>query len=189
MTRDAADPEIMPLRDLSRYKVADGDADVRGWDVFGRDGVRVGTVDDLLVDPAAEQVRYLAVRLSPELSGGGAPQSDPEAVDNVPPAGPLTGMAALGTMAGQGIAGNPMAAGLPGMLPGLTASTGLLGEPVGPFGLGTAPLSQAVPARPAEAESRRILIPISKARLERGDHRVTVDGRAAEIVALPDYAE
>jgi hypothetical protein len=163
----------VPLRDLSRYKVADGNADVRGWDVFDRDGTRVGTVDDLLVDPAAEQVRYLAVRLSPELAGGGVPPSDPEALDNVSPVGPLTGMAALGTMAGQGITGNPMAAGLPGMLPGL----------------GTVPMSQAAPVVPAESESRRILIPISKARLERGDHRVTVDGRAAEIAALPGYAE
>lgn len=170
------DPEIVPLRNLSRYKVVDGDADVRGWDVFDRDGVRIGTVDDLLVDPAAEQVRYLAVRLSPELSGGGVPPSDPEALDNVSSAAPLTG--------------NPMAAGLPGMLPGLTASSGLLGEPVGPFGLGTAPMSQAVPAMPADSESHRILIPIREARLDRGDHRVTVEGlRAAEISALPYYPE
>lgn len=189
MVTRTVDPEIVPLRDLGRYKVAEGDSDVRGWDVFDREGVRIGTVDDLLVEPAAEQVRFLAVRLSPDLAGGGAPQSDPEAVDNVA-AAPLGGMAALGTAAGQGIAGNPVAAGLPGMIPGLASPGAVLGEPVGPFGLGTAPAAPVVPAMPADSEGRRVLIPVSRTRLDPGDHRVTVEGlRAAEAAALPDFAE
>lgn len=156
--------DIVPLRDLSRYKVADGDADVRGWDVFDRDGTRVGTVDELLVDPAAEAVRYLAVRLSPELSGADVPGGEPAAA-------PLTGMAALGALAGQGIAGNPVTAGLPGMVPGVT--TAVLGEP----------------AEPPVPESAPILIPVSRVRLDRDGRRVTVDGRAAEIAALPGLGE
>ncbi len=185
MTRSAADPEIVPLRDLRRYKVADSDSDVRGWDVFDGDGARIGTVDDLLVDPAAEQVRYLAVSLSPELSGGPAPQGGPDPVDSVP----LAGMAALGAAVGQGIAGNPVAAGL---IPGLATSSTLLGEPAGPFGLGTTP-AEAAFAMPAEADSRRILIPISRARLDPAALRVTVDGLRAsnpsDIAALPEYGE
>lgn len=51
------------LHDLDDYKVADGDPDVRGWDVKTADGKRAGKVEDLIVDTGAMQVRYLDVEL------------------------------------------------------------------------------------------------------------------------------
>jgi uncharacterized protein (TIGR02271 family) len=51
------------LDELDDYKVADGDPDVRGWDVQAADGRKVGKVDSLIVDAAAMQVRYLDVKL------------------------------------------------------------------------------------------------------------------------------
>lgn len=45
----------------SDYKVADDDPDVRGWDVIGMNGERLGEVDELIVDTSAMKVRYLEV--------------------------------------------------------------------------------------------------------------------------------
>jgi uncharacterized protein (TIGR02271 family) len=60
---------VVPLDELNDFKVADGDPDVRGWDVLGSDGRKVGEVDQLLVDPSAMKVRYLDVDLDDELAG------------------------------------------------------------------------------------------------------------------------
>jgi len=57
---------VTPLDDLNDYKVADGDPDVRGWEVLGADGHRIGEVDDLLVDTLEMKVRYLDVELDNE---------------------------------------------------------------------------------------------------------------------------
>lgn len=57
---------VIPLDRLDDYKVAEGDPDVRGWDVVGSDGQKVGEVDQLLVDTEALKVRYLDVDLSGE---------------------------------------------------------------------------------------------------------------------------
>ncbi len=51
------------LHELDDYKVADGDPDVRGWDVKTSDGKRAGKVEDLIVDTGTMQVRYLDVEL------------------------------------------------------------------------------------------------------------------------------
>lgn len=55
--------QLARLHELNHYKVADGDPDVRGWDVKTSDGMRAGKVDDLIVDTDAMQVRYLDVEL------------------------------------------------------------------------------------------------------------------------------
>jgi len=52
---------VVPLNELSGYKVADGEPDIRGWDVVASDGSRLGKVDDLLVDTQANKVRYVDV--------------------------------------------------------------------------------------------------------------------------------
>lgn len=54
---------VVPLNELSDFKVAEGDPDVRGWDVITADGRRVGEVDQLMVDTQALKVRYLDVDL------------------------------------------------------------------------------------------------------------------------------
>jgi sporulation protein YlmC with PRC-barrel domain len=41
---------VRPLTELPMLRLADRARDVRGWDVYGRDGRRLGIVVDLLVD-------------------------------------------------------------------------------------------------------------------------------------------
>ena len=67
----AARPRVAALRNLRGYKVAEEDPDVRGWEVAGGDGLRIGTVNDLLVDTATGKVRYLDIQLDP------GPESEP----------------------------------------------------------------------------------------------------------------
>src|SRR5688572_10102832 len=54
---------IAPLGELDDFKVAEGDPDIRGWDVTTQQGDRVGEVHELLVDTQAMKVRYIAVDL------------------------------------------------------------------------------------------------------------------------------
>ena len=54
---------LVPLADLSGYKIADGDPDPRGWAVLASDGTRLGRIDDLIVDPEARAARYFDVLL------------------------------------------------------------------------------------------------------------------------------
>lgn len=65
------DARLTPLENLDDCKVAEGDPDVRGWDVTGADGERVGRVNDLVVDTAAMRVRYLDVTLDERAGGSG----------------------------------------------------------------------------------------------------------------------
>ncbi|HET7321201.1 MAG TPA: DUF2382 domain-containing protein [Longimicrobiaceae bacterium] len=58
---------IVPLDELDDFEVADGDPDVRGWNVVASDGRKIGEVDQLLVDTAALKVRYLDVDLDDDL--------------------------------------------------------------------------------------------------------------------------
>jgi uncharacterized protein (TIGR02271 family) len=62
-----AEDRIVPLDQLSDFRVADEDPDVRGWDVLSSDGRRIGEVEDLLVDTAAMKVRYLDVEIDDDL--------------------------------------------------------------------------------------------------------------------------
>lgn len=60
---NAGAAQLARLEDLDDFKVADGDPDVRGWDVKTADGQRAGKVDSLIVDTGAMQVRFLDVEL------------------------------------------------------------------------------------------------------------------------------
>jgi hypothetical protein len=60
---------VVPLDELKGYELARGEPDVRGWDVVARDGGRIGEVDELLVDEAAREVRFLDVTVDEELGG------------------------------------------------------------------------------------------------------------------------
>lgn len=55
------------LDDLSDYKVASDDPDVRGWTVVDVNDRPVGKVDNLLVDMKREKVRYLDVDLDEDI--------------------------------------------------------------------------------------------------------------------------
>ncbi|QDA59721.1 PRC-barrel domain-containing protein [Hymenobacter jejuensis] len=59
----AAGMHLRRLRDLTDFEVADGNPDVRGWDVRGNDGEKFGEVYELIVEPEAMKVRYLEVEL------------------------------------------------------------------------------------------------------------------------------
>jgi sporulation protein YlmC with PRC-barrel domain len=47
---DRNSTSVRPLTEVPALRVADPERDVRGWDVLDRDGRRLGTVADLLVD-------------------------------------------------------------------------------------------------------------------------------------------
>lgn len=51
------------LEELSDYKVADSDKDVRGWKVQDVDGRNIGEVENLLVNKNTERVVYLDVEV------------------------------------------------------------------------------------------------------------------------------
>lgn len=54
---------LVPLKELGKVRVADGDPDVRGWEVFTSTGREIGTVDDMLVDTDAGEVVMLDIDL------------------------------------------------------------------------------------------------------------------------------
>lgn len=58
---------VVALDELDDFKVADGDPDVRGWEVIASDGRKIGEVDNLLIDTGAMKVRYLDVDIDDEL--------------------------------------------------------------------------------------------------------------------------
>lgn len=60
---------LVTLHDAD-FEVADGFPDPRGWEVRagGKDGQKVGKVDELLIDPAEQRVRYLVVKLDDDIS-------------------------------------------------------------------------------------------------------------------------
>lgn len=62
---------IVPLDQMDDFKVADGDPDVRGWDVMSADGTKIGEVDNLLIDSTAMKVRYLDVDIDDDVLDGG----------------------------------------------------------------------------------------------------------------------
>lgn len=55
------DKHLFRLGELNDYKVASDDPDVRGWTIVDRDNREFGTIDELIVDPDQEKVRYLDV--------------------------------------------------------------------------------------------------------------------------------
>lgn len=115
--RPAARSRVTPLRNLHGYRIAEGDPDVRGWEVVGGDGRRIGSVNDLLVDTAEGKVRYLDVQLDTGLYRKGETEDNrqdwrPEPADDATPeldplaAGSVIGMAAVpGTVITPSLAG------------------------------------------------------------------------------------
>lgn len=69
------------LDELSDYKVASDDCDVRGWKVKDADNRTIGKVDDLLVNKKAERVVYLDVDVDKSLLEDGDDAHEIPAVD------------------------------------------------------------------------------------------------------------
>jgi sporulation protein YlmC with PRC-barrel domain len=55
--------DLRPMHDLKKFKVADGEPDIRGWAVYTSTGREMGQVEDLLVDVEANEVVMLDVDL------------------------------------------------------------------------------------------------------------------------------
>lgn len=180
----------------SGYKVAEGDPDVRGWDVMDRDGRRIGEVDDLLIDTEGLKVRYLEVRLDrrlvPEEQGtahGAASTVRPVGT----PIDPDTeGIPALDSMAGRtdddGIIGHAAVPGQ-GTDPAIPAST--IGEVLVRGSLtdleNRMTAEEHLGEQPYPGE-RHILVPIGRARLDTGGDLVLIDALTADqAAALPEY--
>lgn len=68
--------QLVHFDDLDDFKIADGEPDIRGWDVRGTDGEKIGKVEDLLVDTSAMKVRYIEVRLDKEIARQVAANAD-----------------------------------------------------------------------------------------------------------------
>jgi uncharacterized protein (TIGR02271 family) len=62
---EKARENLVSLKNHGDLEVAEGEPDIRAWDVIGPDGRKVGHVDDLIVDEAQMKVRYLTVGLDP----------------------------------------------------------------------------------------------------------------------------
>lgn len=54
---------LISMDDLDGYSIADGEPDIRGWDVATLGGRELGSVEDLLVDPERGEVVILEVGL------------------------------------------------------------------------------------------------------------------------------
>ncbi len=70
MAQPSERDDLVPLDELGREALADGERDVRGWEVMAADGTRVGEVDTVLVDAQAGRIRYLDVDVAAYLSPG-----------------------------------------------------------------------------------------------------------------------
>jgi sporulation protein YlmC with PRC-barrel domain len=62
-------PSVVPLKDAKDFRLARGAPNLKGWNVYGGDNEKVGTVTQMLVDPVAMKVRYLDVDLADDLFG------------------------------------------------------------------------------------------------------------------------
>lgn len=165
---DAALPAspVTPLRRLHAYRIAEGDADVRGWQVLGADGRTIGEVDDLLVDRRALKVRYLEVALDLDLleeekAAGGPPGAEPRATHGLAP--PLSATSAMGGL---------------GPLTSETLVRATLSDEE----------NRLTQAHHHGFGTRHILIPIGFARLDPEHDRIRVETlSAAEAAGLPVY--
>jgi hypothetical protein len=54
---------LTPMRSLKGFKVADGDADIRGWEVRTLSGREIGEVEELLVDERRGEVVMIDIDL------------------------------------------------------------------------------------------------------------------------------
>jgi sporulation protein YlmC with PRC-barrel domain len=63
------DIRLVRLEELKGFQVADGDHDIRGWEVRTPDDRKIGKVEELIVDPAERRVRYMEVKVDHKALG------------------------------------------------------------------------------------------------------------------------
>ena len=171
---DAAVPgtPVTPLRSLHNFRVAEGDPDVRGWNVLGADGRKMGEVDELLVDTRALRVRYLDVTLDLE-----AIQEWGAAAAETSPAGAAPAVAPGLTPYGGPLSATSAMGGLAPMITETVVRTTLSDEE-----------NRLTSEHHQGPGTRHILIPIGNARLDPEHDRILVEGlSAASAAGLPEY--
>jgi hypothetical protein len=70
-SRPLAANTLVPFGSLPGARFAEGEPDIRRWEVRAADGARVGVVEELLVDPATSEIAALAVAADPAGGAGG----------------------------------------------------------------------------------------------------------------------
>ena len=63
------DIRLARLEDLKGFQVAQGDYDIRGWEVRTPDDRKIGKVEELIVDPVERRVRYMEVKVDGKTLG------------------------------------------------------------------------------------------------------------------------
>ena len=63
------DIRLTRLEELKGFQVAEGDHDIRGWEVRTPDDRKIGKVEELIVDPAERRVRYMEVKVDRKALG------------------------------------------------------------------------------------------------------------------------
>jgi sporulation protein YlmC with PRC-barrel domain len=66
---DNRDIRLTRLSELKGFQVADGDNDIRGWEVRTPDDRKIGKVEELIVDPTERRVRYMEVKVDGKTLG------------------------------------------------------------------------------------------------------------------------
>jgi hypothetical protein len=206
-TAEAAEGRLVPLSELHNHRITSGDPDVRGWEVMGSDGRRLGRVHDLLVDTGSQRVRYLDMELDHDLTSVREGGREPLGPEGQPMAGAETvGLADPGIQEGPAVVPTSGAVRaevepITGRLdesahrPGHDATT----ETVGPDALAAAasgplfarderPITGRLDEGIRHVGDRHVLIPIGLGRLAPGDDRIYLASlRAEEAASLPAY--
>jgi hypothetical protein len=137
---------------------------VRGWDVFGADGKKIGQVDDLLVDTQDMRVRYLNVTLD---------------LDTVQEReGAAAGTAGTADIAGAGtLSATSAMGGLAPLINETVVRTTLSDEE-----------NRLTGEHHYGPGTRHVLIPIGNARLDSERDRIVVERlHSSDAAGLPDY--
>jgi sporulation protein YlmC with PRC-barrel domain len=61
---------LVPLKQLDEWDVAEGETDIRGWDIVDRDDNKIGKVDDLLINMDLKQATFAIVSYGGTLGFG-----------------------------------------------------------------------------------------------------------------------
>jgi sporulation protein YlmC with PRC-barrel domain len=64
---------LVGMRTMDDFRMAEGEPDVRGWEVYSSGGAYIGDVDDLLIDPDLGQVVMLEIDMKDSAQHGRVP--------------------------------------------------------------------------------------------------------------------
>jgi hypothetical protein len=184
--RPATSPRVTPLRNLRGYRIADGAPDVRGWEIVGGDGKRIGSVNDFLVDSVEGKVRYLDVQLDTGLYRAGG-ESNPQDQRPSPAADAAPGLDPLASgMAVSGMASVPGAVITPSLVGAATVTEYLVRETLSDEE-NRLTADHHLDSRHHTGE-RHVVFPVGQTEIDEEADRVLVPSlKAADAVNLPPY--